>query len=79
MTDWEANVDKMYAEMKRTFDEDEQRRIFFDIQRIFAEKQPVIHLVSPNLHVAAKNTIGNLKPTPLRPYLTHNLEELYIK
>ncbi len=79
MTDWEANVDKMYAEMKRTFDVDEQRRIFFDIQRVFAEKQPVIHLVSPNLHVAAKNTIGNLKPTPLRPYLTHNLEELYIK
>jgi peptide/nickel transport system substrate-binding protein len=79
MTTWEAKVDELYAGMKRTFDEEKQKKSYFEIQRIYGAEQPVIHLISPNLHVAAKNNIGNLKPTPLRPHLTHNLEELYIK
>lgn len=78
-TAWEEQLDTLYASMKRTFDLKEQRRIFFKMQDLFAEEQPAIHLFVQNSNIAAKNKIGNLKPTVLRNSLTHNLDELYIK
>lgn len=78
-TPWEAQIDEMYHSMKQTFDVEEQRRIFFEMQRIQTEHQPEIHLMAVNAYVAVSDRIGNIKPTPLRPPLTHNLDEHFIK
>jgi peptide/nickel transport system substrate-binding protein len=78
-TEWEAEIDRLYTSMKRTFDPDEQREIYFEMQRIYAENQPTIQLMAVNAHVAVSNRIGNIKPTPLRSNLTHNIEEHYLK
>lgn len=78
-TPWEAEIDRLYHSMKKTFSLAEQRKIFFEIQDIWAEHQSVIHLFAGTLYVASSNKIGNLKPTPLRPALTHNIAEHYIK
>ncbi len=76
-TEWEAELDRLYAAMKRTFDPEEQRRIFFRMQEIYAEMQPSIHLFTQESHVATRNGLGNLKPTIIRSSVTHNVDELY--
>jgi peptide/nickel transport system substrate-binding protein len=78
-TEWEAEIDRLYHSLKTTFDLDEQRAIFFEMQRIYAENQPTIQVFAVNAHVAVSNRIGNIKPTPLRSHLTHNIEEHFIK
>lgn len=78
-TEWEARIDELYHQFRTSFDETEQQRIYDEIQFIWAENQPMIHLVVDQLWIGASNRIGNLKPAVLRPYLTHNLEELFIR
>ncbi len=79
MSDWEAQIDNLFAQMKQTFNVDEQKRIFFEMQRIFNEEQPAIGLFTRNGFAAARNRVGNLKPTIMRVSVTHNIDELYIK
>lgn len=78
-TPWEARIDELYAAFRASFDEAEQRRLYNEIQVVWAEHQPMIHTVVDRLWIACSNDVGNLKPSPLRPYLTHNVEELYVK
>lgn len=79
MTEWEGRIDELYAEFQRTFDLGEQKRIYDEMQVIWAEHQGLIYLVVDQLWIAASNNIGNLRPSLLRPYLTHNFEVLYLK
>ena len=78
-TEWEARIDELYHQFRTSFDEAEQQKLYDEIQVIWAENQPMIHLVVDQLWIGASNRIGNLKPAVLRPYLTHNLEELYLR
>lgn len=77
-TEWEARLDSMYNQLKKEFDLDAQRAIFAEMQELLAYQQPAIHLVSPNVYIAARNKIGNLKPSIIRSSATHNIDELYI-
>lgn len=78
-TPWEARIDELYESLKAVFEYSEQKKIYDEMQYIWADHQGVIHLVSDRLYVGAADFIGNLKPAVLRPYLTHNIAELYIK
>lgn len=78
-TPWEAKVDELYGSLKKTFDAGEQKKIYGEIQRIFCEQVVQIPTANQRLFVASSNKIGNVKPSILRPYLTHNLSELYLK
>jgi peptide/nickel transport system substrate-binding protein len=79
MTPWEAELDRLYGSMKHSFDVKEQQKIYFEMQVIFNEAQPAIHTFTGKSFVAAKNNIGNLKPTIIRSSVTHNIQELYIR
>jgi len=78
-TEWEAEIDRLFQSLKLTMDYTEQKKIYDRMQYLWAENQCVIHLVTLKLFVGASNRIGNLQPTVLRPYLSHNVHELYIK
>jgi peptide/nickel transport system substrate-binding protein len=78
-TPWEARIDELYQEFRTSFDEAHQRGVYNEIQSIWAENVPMVHLVVDQLWIGASNRIGNLKPSQLRPYLTHNSEELYLR
>ena len=78
MSEWEEELDEMYLSLQRTFSLDEQRDIFFKMQDLYARQSPTIQLFNISAFVAAKNNIGNLKPTIIRTSVTHNLEELYL-
>jgi peptide/nickel transport system substrate-binding protein len=78
-TPWEARIDELFAQLRTTFDEAEQQRLYDELQAVWAENQPMIHLIVDQLWIGASNRIGNVKPSLMRPYLAHNTEELYLK
>ena len=51
---------------------------WFDrVQRILWEQMPMVCLASPNVLVAARKGVGNLKPAVLGNPALWNIEELY--
>ena len=79
MTEWEAEVDRLYLQMRQVFEYEEQKDLYDRMLTLWADNLPTIELMTPRLHVAYRNNLGNLKPTMLRPELTHNIHEIYVK
>lgn len=82
--DWEQRIDKLFDLGATTFDDKLRHRYYDEYQKIIYEQLPFIYLYSTLDLTAARNTIGNYKPTPLGITYTplgsmHNLEEIYIR
>ena len=78
-TEWEARVDQLVRELDGTADPAERKRLFAEVQRIWSEQLPEIHLVAQREGVAYKTKFGNIRPSTMPPRLTWNSEEIYIK
>ncbi len=53
-----------------TFDDGERKRLFDEVQKIFAEHLPTIQFVAPRIFVAVSTRVTNLTPTAFsRPQL----------
>ncbi len=69
----------MDAQLK-TLDYTERKKLYDEVQEIFAEQQPQIFTVTPMYYAAIRADVGNVRPTPLSYYRgTWNPEELYYK
>jgi peptide/nickel transport system substrate-binding protein len=69
-TEWERRIDELTRRQSGSFDEEERRRLFQEIQEIFAERQPTIQFVAPRIYVAVSTRVTNLMPTAFsRPQL----------
>jgi len=69
-TDWEARIDELMRRQTATFDDAERRRLFAEVQKIFADHLPMIQFVAPRIYVAASTRTTNLTPTAFsRPQL----------
>ncbi len=78
-TEWEQRIDALMNEQMRTFDPLRRKALFDEVQQIMSEQVPFIYLVARDLIVAAKATIGNLKPGLLPDFLLWNAEQLYVR
>jgi len=78
-TEWEAKVDKLFAEQAGEGDPQKRAAIFNEIQRIVAEESPVIPIVSRHIVSAANTRLGNYAPSPMFPYSLANVDELFVK
>jgi peptide/nickel transport system substrate-binding protein len=79
-TDWEARIDALMDAQTRTLDFAARKKAFDEVQMILADELPMIYTVSPTVTAAARETIGNLRPSVMTPYrLTWNIEELYFR
>jgi peptide/nickel transport system substrate-binding protein len=79
-TDWEARLDYLMNAQNKTFDFNERKKDFDEVQEILCEQVPMIFTVTPFYYCAARSDIGNLRPTPLSGYrASWNIEELYFK
>jgi len=76
-TDWEAEVDRLMREQMTTLDAAARKQLYDRVQAIVAEKLPLVPLVSPNIIVAAKRTLGNFRPAVLDHYTLWNAEQLF--
>ena len=78
-TEWEAKVDKLFAEQAREGDPKKRSAIFNEIQQIFADETPVVPIVARHVITAANNRVGNYSPSPIFPFSIWNVEELFVK
>jgi peptide/nickel transport system substrate-binding protein len=76
-TAWEAEIDRLMNQQSSTLGYPERKKLFDRVQRIEFEQAPLISLVSPNLVVAAKQGLGNFRPSVLDHFTLWNSEYLY--
>ena len=50
---WERQIDELMAQQAASLDEAERKRLFDEVQRIFAEHVPMVHFAAPRIFVAA--------------------------
>ncbi len=81
---WELELDKCLDTAAGSFDEKVRAENYKRAEAIAYEQEPLIFIYTNAVLTAARNTMGNYKPTPLAIYYTpkgslHNLEEIYLK
>ena len=78
-TEWEARVDKLFAEQAGEGDPQKRAIIFHEIERIISEESPVIPIAARHIVSAANNRVGNYAPSVIFPYSLWNIDELFVK
>ena len=78
-TDWERRIDELMAKQTAAPDEGERKRLFDQVQRVFAEHLPVVHFVAPRIFVAASSRTTNLTPAITRPQFLWAAETIAVK
>jgi peptide/nickel transport system substrate-binding protein len=68
-TDWERQIDSLMTRQISSNDQAERKRLFDQVQKIFAEHEPVIYFAAARIYVAASPRVTNLMPGVLRPQL----------
>ena len=78
-TPWEAEIDALLVKNTSTTDPKE-RKVYSDkLFRVFSEYQPQIQLVVIHDAAVARNSVGNFKPSALRPRTHWNIDTLFFK
>ena len=78
-TEWEAKIDKLFAEQASESDVQKRAQVFNEIQQIMADESPVVPVVSRHIVAAVNTRIGNYAPSSIFPYSIWNVEELFVK
>jgi ABC-type transport system substrate-binding protein len=68
-TEWEGRMDELMKRQMQSADEEERKRLFAEVQRIFAEHLPAIYFVAPRMFAAASQRVVNIAPAVQRPQL----------
>lgn len=75
-TEWEKRIDELMIELGREIEPEVRQKIFFEVQDILAEQQPMVMLVTPNEYTGIRNRWQNVQVTPLGG-IGWNLESLW--
>lgn len=78
-TDWEKEIDDLMKAMASVVDQTERKRLFDQVQRIFADHLPVIYFVAPRMYMGTSNGVGGLSPSILRPQLLWDAERITVQ
>jgi peptide/nickel transport system substrate-binding protein len=74
---WETEIDRLMKTQLAERDVARRRSLYDRVQEIVMQQRPLIALVTPNVLVGAKASLGNLRPAVLDDHLLWNVEELY--
>ncbi len=78
-TPWERDIDELMRRQVAALDEAERRRLFTEVQKIFAAHLPMVHFAAPRVFVAASPRVTNLTPAVSRPQLLWSADTIAIK
>jgi peptide/nickel transport system substrate-binding protein len=78
-TPWEARLDELMLGQSTALILEQRKKLFDEVQEIVSTQLPFIYLVSRNVLVAAKSSVGNFHPTVLDHHTLWNCEQLYLK
>jgi peptide/nickel transport system substrate-binding protein len=71
-TDWEQRIDELMLEMSSTLDVERRRRLFAEVQRIWAGELPAVCFAFPRVWIALNPRIRNATPALVRPPVLWN-------
>ena len=66
-TDWERRIDDLMAQQMTAMDDGDRRRLFDEVQKIFAEHEPVLYFAAPRVYAACSARVRNETPAVNRP------------
>ena len=75
-TPWEEQIDNLTTGLIQSLDDAMRKKASFQVQEIWLKEMPAIATVAPNILSGWRNTVGNIQPSILIPYLLWNVEEL---
>jgi peptide/nickel transport system substrate-binding protein len=79
-TAWEARMNWLMDAQMRTLDQAGRKKLFDEVQLIWAEELPMISLIAPFASAAARPNLANIRPAANTAFpLTWNIEELFFK
>ena len=78
-TGWERHIDELMRQQAETFNLDERRRLFTEVQRIFVDQMPAIYFVTPKMTLAVSARVVNPQPAPQMPQLLWSADALAIR
>jgi peptide/nickel transport system substrate-binding protein len=68
-TAWERRVDELMLQQMRIADEGERKRVFGQVQALFAEHEPALFFAAQRVFAASSARVINIEPSVLRPQL----------
>jgi peptide/nickel transport system substrate-binding protein len=68
-TEWERRIDELMARQIAAPDVRERKRLYDEIQKIFAEHLPVVYFAAPRIYVASSSRLTNITPAVSQPQL----------
>ena len=78
-TDWERRIDTLVAQQLTRGDMAERRRLFDEVQTLFAEHQPILYFAAPHFSLATSARLANVEPSLLLPYLLWSADTLAVR
>jgi peptide/nickel transport system substrate-binding protein len=78
-SEWERQIDDLMARQAAALDDQERRRLFNDVQRLFAENLPILYFAAPRVYIGASARVMNLHPSLTRPPLMWSVDEMAVK
>jgi peptide/nickel transport system substrate-binding protein len=68
-TDWEKRIDALVVRQIAALDPAERKRLYDQMQEIFAEHLPMVYFAAPRIYVASSSRVINVTPALMRPQL----------
>ena len=78
-TEWEARMAALMEPVARSTDQEERRRSFHEVQRLFAEHLPAIYFAAPHVVLATSARLEGVQPSLLQPHVLWQPDRLQIK
>ena len=78
-TDWERRIDELVAQQLTLSDMDERRRLFDEVQTLFAEHQPLLYFAAQHVSLATSARLTNVQPSLLLPYVLWSADTLAVR
>ena len=60
-------------------DQDERKKTFDEVQKVFAANLPVLYFVAPRMYMGVSERVGGLSPSVIRPQLLWNIDRMTVK
>ena len=77
-TEWEAQIDALIHKQAVTTDQQERKKLFIEVQRIFAENLPILHFAAPRIYIAVSPRVITMTPAVTRPQVLWNAEAVSV-
>lgn len=77
LTAWQSELDRLMQQQTTVLSYQKRKPIYDRVQQLVAKYDPVICLVSPNILVGYKNSLGGTRPAVLRNHMLWNAEQIF--